>query len=103
MSQQPANMTEDDPQLRRNRLYLDHPDPSPDQAHPADYLIHPPGRLASNATWRRFRDETVIPFMAGKPDDQNLPRYAARVEEILAWRAGVPTELRFWKPDPTVK
>jgi hypothetical protein len=48
MSQQPAKMAEDDPQLRRNRLYLDHPDPSPDQAHPADYLIHPPEPPCAN-------------------------------------------------------
>jgi hypothetical protein len=32
-----------------------------------------------------------------KPNDSNLPRFLAQVEIILAWRATVPPEDRFWK------
>ena len=37
--------------LRRNRLYLQHPDPSPDHLQPVDYLMHAPSKLASTAEW----------------------------------------------------
>lgn len=83
--------------LRKNELYLQHPDPSPLPVHPVDYLIHPPSRLAPTTAFLDFRDNTLGPMMRDRPDDRNLPRYSAAVEEILAWRATIPAELRFWR------
>jgi hypothetical protein len=35
--------------------------------------------------------------MAGKSDDPNLPNFLKLVEAILAWRATIAEEDRFWK------
>ena len=86
----------------RAALYLQHPDDCPELIGPLDYLIHPPSRLGSTAAWISFRDRTVLPMMRHRPDDPNLPKFLARIEEILAWRAGIPAEKRFWKADPAV-
>jgi len=34
-----------------------------------------------------------------RPDDPNLPNFMKQVEAVLAWRATVPEEDHFWKPD----
>jgi len=81
-------------------LYLRHPDEEPEIVGGLPYLIHPPSRLAPTASWLRFRDKTVLPAMARRPDDPNLPRFLAQVETVLAWRATIPAEQRFWKADP---
>ena len=39
-------------------------------------------------------------MMRADPDDPNLPNFLAQIETILAWRAAVPPERRFWKADP---
>jgi hypothetical protein len=62
-----------------------------------DYLIHPPSKLSSTARWIDFRDRTLLPMMAGKSDDPNLPNFLKQVEAILAWRATIAEEDRFWK------
>ncbi len=84
---------------RRQRLYFEHPDPCPDVSGPMSYLIHPPSRSAATRSWHDFRDRTLLPMIAARPEDTNLPRFLARVETILAWREQIPEEDRFWKPD----
>jgi hypothetical protein len=81
------------------RLYEAHPDESPEIAGILPYLIHPPGRLSSTASWRRFRDRTLLPLIAARPDDQFLPKFLAQTEAVLAWRAALPPEQRFWQAD----
>lgn len=81
------------------RLYQDHPDECPEIAGVLPYLIHPPSRLSSTASWLRFRDRTLLPLIAERPDDQFLPQFLAQTEAVLAWRAALPPEQRFWKAD----
>jgi hypothetical protein len=84
---------------KRATLFLQHPDESPALIGVLPYLIHPPSRLSSTASWVAFRDKTVLPMMRADPDDPNLPNFLAQVEAILAWRSSVRPEDRFWKPD----
>ena len=84
----------------RAALYLQHPDETPELIGVLPYLIHPPSRLGSTAAWVSFRDETVRPMMRHRPDDPNLPNFLAQIEAILAWRAKIPPDKRFWKADP---
>jgi hypothetical protein len=83
---------------RRAHLFLQHPDECPDVSGPLPYLIHPPGTLSSTASWIAFRDKTLYPMILHRPEDRNLSNLLKRVEDILAWRAGIPIEDRFWKP-----
>jgi hypothetical protein len=87
------------PQQRKNWLHLHHPSGSPEAFTPTDYLIHPPTRLSSTASWISYRDKTLLPLRLGNPDDPNIPNYLAQVEKVLAWRADIPSEDRFWRPD----
>ena len=82
---------------RKVRLYLEHPDECPELVGDLPYLIHPPGKFSATASWIRFRDKTLLPKMKYRPDDPNLPNFLKQVEAILAWRATVPPEDRFWK------
>ena len=82
---------------RKARLYLEHPDESPELIGTLPYLIHPPGKLSATASWLRFRDQTLLPMSERRPDDPNLRNFLRQVESILAWRAAVPAEHRFWK------
>jgi hypothetical protein len=82
---------------RKARLYLEHPDESPELTETLPYLIHPPGKLSATTAWLRFRDETLLPMIQHRPDDLNLPNFLRQVETILTWRATVPAEHRFWK------
>lgn len=82
---------------RRAHLYLQHPDESPELIGVLPYLIHPPSKLSSNAAWLSFRDRTLLPMIQHRPDDPNLSNFLKQVEAILAWRAAVPLEDRFWK------
>lgn len=75
-------------------MYLHHPDGSPQPVAPMEYLLHPPSRLSSTASWISYRDKTLPPLMR-----ERLPNYLAQAEKVLAWRAEVPSEDRFWKPD----
>ena len=79
------------------RLYLEHPEECPEIIGTLDYLIHPPSKLSSTAAWIRFRDGTLLPIIELRPEDKNLPNFLVQVEKILAWRATVPEEKRFWK------
>jgi hypothetical protein len=81
------------------RLMLEHPDESPELATAPPFLIHPPSRLSSTASWLRFRDGTLLPLIADRPDDPFLPRFLAQTEAVLAWRAALPPEQQFWKTD----
>jgi hypothetical protein len=56
---------------RQWALYLEHPDTCPELIGMLDYLIHPPSKLSSNGRWIDFRDRTLLPMLAGKPDDPN--------------------------------
>jgi hypothetical protein len=80
-------------------LFMEHPDECPETIGYLPYLIHPPSRFASDASWRDFRDRTLLPAMKGRPNDPNLPRFLRQVEIILAWRATIEPERRFWKAD----
>ncbi len=64
---------------------------------PLPYLIHPPSKLAATSSWLEFRDKTLLPMIQHSPDDPNLPNFLRQAERILAWRATVPPENRFWK------
>jgi hypothetical protein len=84
----------------RATLYLQHPDETPELIGTLPYLIHPPSRLSATASWIAFRDRTLLPMIQSDPADPNLPNFLAQVQLILAWRATVSRERRFWKPDP---
>jgi hypothetical protein len=84
---------------QRAQLFLQHPDDCPALVEPLPYLIHPPGKLSATAAWLRFRDSTLHPLIAAKPDDRNLPRFLQQTETVLAWRATIAPERRFWKAD----
>lgn len=81
------------------RLCAEHPDESPELSEAPPWLMHPPSRLSSTARWRRFRDGTLLPLIAERPDDPFLPQFLAQTEAVLAWRAALPAEQRFWKAD----
>jgi hypothetical protein len=83
----------------KRRLFMQHPDESPDIAGMLPYLIHPPSRIARTARWEQFRDRTLLPLIADRPDDPWLPQFLAQTEAVLAWRAALPPEQRFWKAD----
>lgn len=87
----------------RAALYLQHPDECPALIGVLPYLIHPPSRLSSTAAWISFRDRTLLPMLRHRPDDPNLPNFLAQVEAILAWRASIRPESRFWKPDAPIQ
>jgi hypothetical protein len=97
MSEKTGNLRLD--RERKARLYLDHPDESPELVGTLPYLIHPPGKLSATASWIRFRDKTLLPMMEHRPDDPNLGNYLRQVESILAWRTSVPAQDRFWKKE----
>lgn len=63
------------------------------------YLIHPPSKLSSTSSWISFREKTLLPLMQQMPDDRNLPVLLKQVEIILAWRATIAPDDRFWKAD----
>ncbi len=84
---------------RKGYLMLLHPDESPDPIAGTFCCVNPPSRFGSDAKWMRFRDRCVIPMMAADPDHPDWPRYLAQVEAILAWRASIPPEDRFWRQD----
>jgi hypothetical protein len=85
---------------RRAQLYLQHPDECPELIATLRYLIHPPSKLSATASWLGFRDKTLLPMIRHSPDDPNLPNFLKQVEMIVAWRATVAPEDRFWKADP---
>jgi hypothetical protein len=82
---------------RKAQLYLQHPDESPEVVGVLPYLIHPPSKLSSTAAWVAFRDKTLLPMIEHRPDDLYLPNLLKQVEDILAWRAAVSPNDRFWK------
>lgn len=84
---------------RKAQLYLQHPEESPKLIGTLDYLIHPPGKLSATASWLRFRDKTLLPMIRHSPDDPNLPNFLKQAETVLAWRARISPEERFWKKD----
>lgn len=86
-------------QERKAQLLLEHPDESPEPIGILPYLIHPPSRMSSTARWVKFKDRTLVPLIRSMPEDPNLPRFLEQVETILAWRATVPAQDRFWKAD----
>lgn len=81
------------------RLCVEHPDECPELTEAPPYLIHPPSRFASTASWLRFRGGTLLPLIADRPDEPFLPKFLAQTEAVLAWRAALPPEQRFWKAD----
>lgn len=88
------NTTED-----KVQLLLQHPDESPEITGTLPYLLEPPRRLSSTSRWLRFREETLLPLIAERPDDPHLSHFLQQAEAVLAWRAAVPPDRRFWKAD----
>jgi hypothetical protein len=86
-------------QERKAQLYLQHPEESPELIGVLPYLIHPPSKLSSTASWISFREETLLPMIRQRPDDPNIPNFLKQVEAVLVWRVGVSPEDRFWKED----
>ena len=84
-------MTADD----RAHFHLQHPDPYPDITGDLPYPIDPPGKLCRTSSWLRYRDETLLPLLRGRPDDSYLPRLLQQAEAVLAWRAGPQNDQRF--------
>ncbi len=84
---------------RKCALYLQHPDETPELIGVLPYLIHPPSKLSATARWVAFRDKTLLPMIAAEPHDPNLPNFLQQAEAILAWRATIAPEERFWKAD----
>lgn len=80
----------------RAQLYIQHPDPCPDIVGVLPYLIHLPGRLSPTSRWLRFRDATLVPMIWHRPDDANLAAFLRQTEAVLAWRASLRPEQRFW-------
>ena len=82
-----------------SNLAIQHPDECPELIRVLPYLIHPPSRMSATMRWVAFRDKTLRPMIAAEPDDPNLPNSLKQVEAILAWRATIAPEDRFWKAD----
>ena len=38
-------------------------------------------------------------MIAARPDDSHLPKFHQCVEDVLAWRATIAPEDRFWRRD----
>jgi hypothetical protein len=91
MHQRHPNMT------RRQRIYLEHPDPYPLETT-GPLLLESPTNWSSTASWEKFRDY-VIRRAVELPDDPDLPNYRACAEAVLAWRATVAPEDWFWRED----
>jgi hypothetical protein len=89
-----------DPCDRKRYLMLLHPDESPDLIGPGYGCVNPPSRFRSNAKWRNFRDTCVVPMIEACQDDPNWPLRLSQIEKLLMWRASIPVEDRFWRPDP---
>lgn len=81
------------------QLYLQHPEECPEIIGALPYLIHPPGKLSTTASWIAFRDKTLLPLIRQRPDDPNLPNFLKQAEAVLAWWAAIPAVDRFWKAD----
>jgi hypothetical protein len=75
-----------------------HPSSIPEERRWSPLLIEPPGRFSATRRWQQFRDELarLLPAYAGDP---NLPQYLKTADQVIAWRATVPPEGRFWAVD----
>ena len=84
---------------RKAQCYLQHPEENPEPIGVLPYLIHPPSRVSPAAAWLAFRNRTLFPMSRPAPQDPDLPGFPKQGEAILAWRAAVSPEDRFWKAD----
>jgi hypothetical protein len=76
--------------LNLRRLISEHPSSFPDDlTGPLPYLIENPSIMAPTSMWVRFRDQTLLPLIAARPDDPHLPKFLRCVEAGLAWRAAI--------------
>jgi hypothetical protein len=84
----------------RQPWILQHPSTTPDpgQWRWPGLLIEPPGRWSSTRSWQEFGDELAC-LLRAYPGDPNLPLYIAAADTVIAWRATVPAEDRFWADD----
>jgi hypothetical protein len=91
-----------DPEAARHAaVFTEHPCVLPDRiTFNAVYdLFEPPSELASTSEWLKFRDEILRPLTAVHPHDPNLPNFLRQTNVILAWRATIAPEDRFWRTD----
>ena len=58
-----------------------------------------PSMMQSTARFIAFRDGTLRAMIAEDPDDLYLRDLMTCIEDVLAWRATIPEQDRFWKKD----
>ena len=58
-----------------------------------------PSIMQSTARFIAFRDGTLRTMIADDPDDLYLRDLMICIEGVLAWRANIPEQDRFWKKD----
>ncbi len=76
-----------------------HPPLSPDyRKHPRRFLI--PAIDGASADLRHYRDTILAPLIDAEPGEAVWQNFVEHVDAALAWRATVPPEDHFWKPDP---
>jgi hypothetical protein len=85
--------------IEKADLYLRHPEDEPEPVGVRNYLIHPPSKLSSTASWMKFRDKTLLPLNRDRPEDVHIQNYLNQVAVILAWREVVPPADKFWRAD----
>lgn len=80
-------------------LLFEHPTPPLGPSIPVPGLVDPPWACRPMPPFERFRSRTVLPMLAAKPGDPFWTALLRHVEDVLAWRATVPPEDRFWRQD----
>lgn len=58
-----------------------------------------PIETSPTVRWVKYRDDCARLAQA-QPDNPRWPFRVSQCDAVLAWRAALPVEDRFWKPDP---
>lgn len=58
-----------------------------------------PESWSSTAKWLRFRDVVLKDWANDEPTNPLYPLWHEHVNQILAYREGLPLEQRFWRKD----
>ena len=84
---------------RAQEIYMSHP-----SAWPLDVgdvplgLTDCPSGFSTTASWRKWKDR-LLSRSAAYPENPGLIKMIERVDEIVAWREGIPRHWRWWKED----
>ena len=81
------------------KLWALHPETSPEISEPLPYLIHPPSQWATTEQHERFH-KMLVELIAYRPEDAHYPLFLACSERVLAWRATLAPEDRYWETWP---